>query len=202
MKARIRLPAALALLAASAWTVPARAHCDTLDGPVVSTARQALASGNINPVLAWVRKRDEGEIRRAFQSALDVRKSGGAARALADTYFFETVVRVHRVGEGASYTGLKPAGTTEPPVAAADTAIETGRLQALAKVISDRTEQGLHRHFEQVMAKKKYDLNDVEAGRAYSNAYVEFVHYAERLYNAAETMAPDAPQGSAARHTH
>lgn len=50
------------------------------------------------------------------------------------------------------------------------------------------------------MAKRKYNLNDVEAGRAYSNAYVEFVHYAERLYNAAETMAPEA--ASAAKHTH
>lgn len=202
MNTRKSLAAAITLVTLAIWTVSAQAHCDTLDGPVVSTARKALESGNINPVLAWVQKKDEAEIRTAFKKTLNVRKSGGAARELADTYFFETLVRVHRVSEGAPYTGLKPAGTTEPPVAAADTAIASGRLQELAQVISNRTEQGLHRHFDQVMAKKNHDLNDVEAGRAYANAYVEFVHYAERLYNASETMAPYAAQTPGTKHNH
>ena len=119
-------------------------------------------------------------------------------------YFFETLVRMHRAGEGAAYTGLKPAGMVEPPIAAADKAIETGKLQGLAKVIFDRTEKGLHGHFDQVMAKKAYNPNDVEAGRAYSSAYVEFTHYAERLYNAAESMAPEHVQKTPAApaHTH
>lgn len=202
MNARVSLVAAITLVTASVWTISARAHCDTLDGPVVSTARKALETGNVNPALAWVQQADEGEIRTAFQRALNVRKSGGEAKELADAYFFETLVRVHRVGEGATYTGLKAAGTIEPPVAAADKAIASGRLQELAKVIAERTEKGLHRHFDQVMAKKRYDPNDVEAGRFYSTAYVEFVHYAERLYNAAETMAPEAAQKSPAMHTH
>jgi uncharacterized protein DUF6448 len=81
-----------------------------------------------------------------------VRKAGGEARDLADMYFFETLVRVHRAGEGAGYTGLKPAGHVEPPVAAADAAIENGKLQGLAKVIFDRTEKGLHDPFAEVMA--------------------------------------------------
>jgi hypothetical protein len=191
MKARNFAVAAVSLVSALAWTTPALAHCDTLDGPVVSAARKALDTGNANLVLVWVQKNDEAEIRSALQRARNVRTAGGEAKELADLYFFETLVRVHRAGEGAGYTGLKPAGTIEPPVAAADQAIETGKLQGLAKLIFDRTEKGLHGHFEQVMAKKKYDPNDVEAGRAYSSAYVEFVHYAERLYGAAETLAPE-----------
>ena len=204
MKARKTLLAGLSLAASLAVTAPAYAHCDTLDGPVVSAARKALDSGNENLVLVWVQKNDEAEIRSAFQKARTVRKAGGAAKDLADTYFFETLVRVHRAGEGAGYTGLKPAGTVEPPVAAADRAIETGKLQGLAKLIFERTEKGLHGHFDQVTARKKYDLNDVEAGRAYSSAYVEFVHYAERLYDAAETMAPQHAQKApgAPAHTH
>ncbi|TAK43586.1 MAG: hypothetical protein EPO27_14615 [Betaproteobacteria bacterium] len=194
------LPVALAL----AWTAPVQAHCDTLDGPVVSAARKALDTGNVNLVLVWVQKNDEAELRSAFQKARSVRQAGGEAKDLADLYFFETLVRVHRAGEGAPYTGLKPAGDIELPVAAADKAIETGKLQGLAKVIFERTEKGLHGHFDQVMAKKKYNPNDVEAGRAYSGAYVEFVHYAERLYGAAETMAPEHVQKApaAAVHTH
>lgn len=191
MRSRNMLLAAISLAATLAWTAPAYAHCDTLDGPVVSAARKALDSGNVNLVLVWVQKNDEAEIRNAFQKTLAVRKAGGEAKELADAYFFETLVRVHRAGEGAGYTGLKPAGTVEAPVAAADKAIETGKLQPLAKLIFERTEKGLHGHFDQVMAKKNYSPNDVEAGRAYASAYVEFVHYAERLYGAAESLAPE-----------
>src|SRR5688572_13202867 len=203
MKMRYFLTAS-AVAVALAWSASASAHCDTLDGPVVAAARKALDTGNPNFILVWVQKNDEAEIRNAFQKVRNVRKAGGEAQELADLYFFETLVRIHRAGEGAAYTGLKPAGMVEPPIAAADKSIETGRLQGLAKIISDRTEKGLHGHFDQVMAKKKYNPNDVEAGRAYTSAYVEFTHYAERLYNAAETMAPEHVQKNQAApaHTH
>ena len=204
MKLRNMLAAIASLGATFAWTAPAQAHCDTLDGPVVAAARKALDSGNANLVLVWVQKNDETEIRDAFQRARNVRKAGGEAKELADMYFFETLVRIHRAGEGAGYTGLKPAGMVAPPVAAADKAIATGKLQPLGKLVSDRMEKGLHAHFDQVMAKRNYDPNDVEAGRGYSSAYVEFTHYAERLYDAAETMAPEHVQGTrtAPAHTH
>jgi hypothetical protein len=195
------LAASLSLAGALAWTSPALAHCDTLDGPVVGAARNALDGGNVNLVLVWVQKKDEAEIRSAFQRAAAVRKAGGQAKALADEYFFETLVRVHRAGEGADYTGLKPAGRIEPPVAAADKAIETGKLQPLANAVFTRSEKGLHGYFDQVMARKNYEANDVEGGRAYSSAYVEFVHYAERLYGAAETTAAHAGK-AAASHDH
>ena len=202
MKIRHQLVRAITLAIALAWTAHAQAHCDTLDGPVVAAARDALNSGNVNLALMWVQKGDEADIRSAFQKASAVRVTGREARDLADLYFFETLVRIHRAGEGAPYTGLKAAGTVEPSVAAADKAIETGRLQPLAKLISARNDKGLHEHFDQVMAKKKFAAADIEAGRAYSNAYVEFVHYAERLYSAAETLAPEASPTSPHARTH
>jgi hypothetical protein len=94
----------IAAVAALSWGTAAQAHCDTLDGPVVGEARKALDTGNVNLVLGWVQKKDESEIRTAFQKVSAVRKTGGAAKDLADTYFFETLVRVHRAGEGAPYT--------------------------------------------------------------------------------------------------
>lgn len=191
----------LGLLAGSGTAL---AHCDTLDGPVVAAARKALDSGNVNLILIWVQKKDEGEIRNSFQQAVAVRKAGGQAKELADMYFFETLVRIHRAGEGAGYTGLKPAGKIELPIAAADKSLETGKLQDVAKVISNRMEEGLHRHFEDVMKKKQFNPNDVAAGRAYASAYVEYTHYVERLYNAAETLAPEHAQEKAPSlaHTH
>ena len=199
-----RFVAALAAAVALTWSLPAAAHCDTLDGPVVAAARKALDAGNVSLVLVWVQKKDEAEIRKHFDKTVAVRKVNAQAKELADLYFFETLVRIHRAGEGAGYTGLKPAGKIEPPIAAADKSLDSGKLQEVAQLISKRTEQGLHRHFEDTMKKKKYNPNDVAAGRAFSSAYVEYTHYVERLYTAAETLAPQHVQKAAPglAHTH
>jgi hypothetical protein len=181
----------LILAFALAWSVNAFAHCDTLDGPVVAAARKALESGNVSLVLVWVKPGDEAEIRRQFEKTQAVRKQSAPARELADMYFFETLVRIHRAGEGAPYTGLKPAGQVELPIAAADRSIASGRLQEVARLISARIEEGLHRSFDAVIEKKGYDAKDVAAGREFTAAYVEYTHYVERLYHAAETLAPE-----------
>jgi len=79
----------------------ALAHCDTLDGPVVSLAKEALQKGDVKIVLPWVAAEKEKEIREAFDLAVAVRGKGTKEKELADRYFFETLVRVHRAGEGA-----------------------------------------------------------------------------------------------------
>lgn len=140
------------------------------------------------------------------QKAVAVRKTGAAAKDLADMYFFETLVRVHRAGEGAPYTGLKPAGKIEPSIALADKSIETGKLEPVANALTERMHQGLHKQFEAVVAKKSYKPGDVAATRAYVQAYVPYVHYVERLYDAAATPAPvhgqESKQAVPAGHTH
>lgn len=73
----------------------ALAHCDGLDGPVVKAARTALETGNVSLVMIWVQKGDEASIKDAFQKTLAVRRLSAEARALADMYFFETLVRIH-----------------------------------------------------------------------------------------------------------
>jgi len=195
-----------AIMAASALAVsmPVAAHCDTLDGPVVGAARKALDSNNVNLVLVWVQKKDEAEIRKQFDKTVAVRKVNALAKDLVDMYFFETLVRIHRAGEGAGYTGLKAAGKIEPPIVAADKSLESGKLQDVAQLISRRMEQGLHRNFEAVMKKKSYNPNDVAAGRAFASSYVEYTHYVERLYDAGETLAPEhvQKQASGPAHSH
>src|SRR5687768_5192543 len=99
----IAAPIAAAALMLCAIPTTASAHCDSLDGPVVKAAQQALASRDVRAVLIWVGAGDEAEIRSAFDQTLAVRELDPRARALADRYFFETVVRVHRAGEGAPY---------------------------------------------------------------------------------------------------
>ena len=162
------------------------AHCDGLDGPVVTAARESLKSANVSGVLIWVRKENEAEIRSAFNKTMAVRKLGAEAQALADQFFFETLVRIHRAGEGAPFTGLKGAGRDlGPAIPAADKAITNGSDAALARLLTDEVRRGLHRHFHAVIDKKDFSPNDVTAGRAFVEAYVPFIHYVERLYDSA-----------------
>ena len=168
----------------------ARAHCDTLDGPVVKAARQALEAGNVKLVLIWVQPSDAAEITSVFQKTLDVRKLSPAARNVADTFFFETLVRIHRAGEGAPFTGLKPAGTDlGPAVPAGDRALETGSIDVVAKMLTEDVRHGLIEQFKNVMAKKNFSKDDVAAGRQYVGAYVEYIHYVERIFEASTTPA-------------
>ena len=179
------------------------AHCDGLDGPVVKAAERALAEANVNLALIWVQKHDEAEIKRVFEKTLAVRKLGPEAKELADLYFFETLVRVHRAGEGAPYTGLKPAGRDlGPAVALGDAALETGELEPVLHLLSTEMKQGLHEHFKHVLAKKKFSKSDVEAGRAYVKAYVAYIHYVEGMHQAASGASNRHPAEHAETHTH
>lgn len=190
-RCRFAVGAALAALLAIAGTPSAAiAHCDTLDGPVVAAAREALDQNDSDLVLIWVSKDNEKEIKTAFDKTLSIRKLNPAAKEMADMYFFETLVRIHRAGEGAPYTGLKSAGTDfGPAVPAADKAIASGDVGPVAKLLTETMQAGLHAQFEKVQARKTYDKNDIAAGREYVDAYVSYVHYIEGLYDAAKADA-------------
>jgi hypothetical protein len=178
---------------------PAGAHCDTLDGPVVADARIALGAGDVTPVLKWVAPDREAEIRATFAEALRVRDLGPEARALADRFFFETVVRVHRAGEGAPYTGLKPAETVpDPAIRASDSSLESGDAEPLVGRITHQVEEGLRQRHERALEARAHAGESVERGRDYVAAYVDLMHYAETLL----ATAGRAPRGADRAHSH
>jgi len=158
----------------------ADAHCDTMDGPVVNTARMALEKGDVTPVLKWVRKKDEDEIKNQFQKTLAARKQGKESKELADRYFFETLVRIHRAGEGAPYTGLK-SEPVEPIIQAADKALATGSADHLVKHVSESVAAGIRERFDRAKETNKHADESVAKGKEFVEAYVEFTHYVERL---------------------
>lgn len=169
------------------------AHCDGWDGPVVLDAQKALAKGDANLVLLWVKKSDEPAIREAFERTLEVRKPGGEARRLADQFFFETLVRLHRAGEGAPFTGLKPAGRDlGPAIPAGDHALATGDLKPVWKLLNEAAHQGLHHRFEQALKARSFASSDLEAGRRFVSAYVDYIHYVEGLHAAAGSSHGEA----------
>lgn len=183
---------------------PASAHCDGEDGPVVKAAQQALDSGNVNRVLIWVQQTDEAQIKDAFRKTIEVRRLNPSAKELADHYFFETLVRVHRAGEGAPYTGLEPAGRDlGPAVVAGDKALETGAVEPVAKLLTQAVHNSVEGQFKEVMEKKDYKADDVAAGQEYVKAYVEYIHSVERIYAAAASPAhAHVAEPAAAAHQH
>jgi hypothetical protein len=196
---------AVALAAGLLVGTQAAAHCDTLGGPVVATARVALESDDVTPVLKWVRPEHEQEIRTAFAEALAVRELGPEAREMADRYFFETLVRIHREGEGAPYTGLKPAGDVDPAVAMADQALDSGSAERLAGAVSGHVVDGIRQRFARAVEAKKHAEESVEAGREFVEAYVEFTHYVEGIHQLATARAAhhgDAANESVESHKH
>lgn len=182
---------------------PVLAHCDTADGPVIAAAKVALAKGDITPVLRWVKPAAEPEIRAAFARALAVRGKGLEAQALADQYFFENLVRIHRAGEGAPYTGILPHGTlVEPAIALADQSLESGSADKLVKAIAHHVEEGIRERFARAAAAKKHADESVTAGREFVEAYVEFTQYVERLDLDATTQAAPHAGAPEAAHKH
>jgi hypothetical protein len=143
-------------------------------------------------ILIWAQKQDEPELQAAFQRTIAVRKLNPEARQLADMYFFETLVRVHRRGEGEPYSGLKPAGRNLGPVIpAADKAIDTGLLEPLLRLLPAMTHAEIRERFNAAIARKNYDKDDVESGRAYVRTYVDFIHYVEEIHDSPEHAARD-----------
>jgi hypothetical protein len=111
---------------------------------------------------------------------------------LADQFFFETLVRVHRAGEGAPFTGLRPAATDlGSATRAADQALNTGSVETPVNHVQESVTDGIRKRFVGVLEKKRHAHESVEAGRAFVAAYVEYVHYVE---------ARDKAAGAAGEH--
>lgn len=189
MSRSVNVPSFSALslfVAGAAFLMPSivSAHCDTYSGPVIIAAKQALEKSDITPVLMWVKKEDEEQIKVAFKKTIAVRAKGPEAKDLADNYFFETLVRIHRAGEGASYTGLKNE-RVEPIVAMSDKALETGNVDSLANKVAAHVKEGIKKRFAKALEAGKTADKSVEAGREFVEAYITYVHYVEGIHSAA-----------------
>ncbi|SNB45201.1 DUF6448 family protein [Geobacter sp. DSM 9736] len=161
----------------------AYAHCDTLDGPVVRDAEVALEAGVVTPVLKWVHAGDESEVKEAFAAALAAK--GKKDQERARKRFYETLVRIHRAGEGAPFTGLKPAGEIDAVIAAGDRSLAAGSADQLVEGLTEAVKQGIRTRYEKVAEALLHKDESVEKGRAFVAAYVEYTHYLEGLHKAA-----------------
>lgn len=175
-------------------------HCDSLDGPVVAAARQALDAADVNLVLPFVPEDGEEQVRTVFAAVLPVRTLGESAREVADRLFFETVVRVHRAGEGAPFTGLKPAGLDVGPVIPlAERAITTGTPEPVTDYLTAALRDQLKHRLDEVNRRATSKGHSVAETRAWVEAMLGFEVYSHRLL---EAITAPAHHGDASAHTH
>jgi hypothetical protein len=180
-------------IAALAIPQPAEAHCDSEQGPVATAAHQALEKGNVKLILPYVKPEAENELVAAFKQAREVRKAGGDAKELADRYFIETAVRLHREGEGAPYTGVTDE-ITPKAILVADKAMATGSLDETYKFLDDAMKKGIQEKYEAVVKAREAakELGTVEAQRERAEAELIFEKYVYELFSLASAAEPPA----------
>jgi len=189
-----------ALLALLAQPEVAEAHCDAVGGPVVQAAQQALDRNDVRLVLPYVKPDQEAELTAAFTQAQSVRALGGEAGALADRYFFETAVRLHRIGEGAAYTGLKEETEFGPALEAAEQALTTGSLDEVYTVLDQALRTGVEEKYHAVVAAREHEARKgtVEASRERAEAELMFEKYVYELHQSALGLSAHTEGGAAA----
>lgn len=166
----------------------ARAHCDGEDGPVAKAVYKALETGNLNLVLPYAPASAEAELKTTFAGARKARALGPDARKVADRLFLETAIRLHRAGEGATFTGVKAAGIDYGPmIPAAEQAIESGDLQAVKAVVLKEIDHVLgerlvHLRKLREVSSEPADYSQVAAARERVSAELGFIIFAEGIY--------------------
>ena len=159
----------------------ASAHCDSYDGPVIKDALKALEQQNVELVLKWVEPKYDEIITEKFNQTLKLKGSNEEVNKILRTHFLETLVRLHREGEGASFTGLKPANSMTPMVEMADNSLEKNDINYVVNAVNSHLTEVLKERFAKAMELSKTKDNSVEQGRAYVEAYVEYTHTLEAL---------------------
>jgi hypothetical protein len=191
MRSALTLAVALSAVALLVLPNAALAHCDTLDGPVAKAAQRALETDNVNLVLPYAPAAAEAEIRGAFDKSRRVRILGAEARDVADRGFNETVVRLHRAGEGVGFSGLKPAGLDQGPVIpAAEAAVAGADLARVRAALVAEVDHGLAERLAHVRALQTVPAEartaaEVPRVRERVSAELGFVTYAEGIRQAA-----------------
>lgn len=170
----------------------AQAHCDRENGPVAMAAKEALKTGKLDKILIWVGEEQEQELRGKFQQSLQVYKDGGNSAELAERYFMETAVRLHRAAEGMPFEGLKPASANPPDIEAAEKALETENFEPVKELLCSALEEESLKWLEKTRTSAEDKEKSIEAGREWVGNYVKYIVYIHKLY---QTIQAGPPHG-------
>ena len=193
---RILLGAIFVMVSANAF-----AHCDSINGPLIPEAKAALEKGDVTPLLKWIKPDYEEAIRTAFSKAVKLRLRGLEEKEMADQYFLETLVRLHRAGEGAPFTGIN-AEPVDPVIMMADKALTDGSVEQMITRLNNHTSAVIREKYEKVMEARKHKDESVDAGREFVEAYVGYVHFVENLHTAIQASDAHHMEAGHKAETH
>lgn len=159
------------------------AHCDSYDGPALIDAEKALLTNNVHLIFKWINAEMEDEIVSLFNKTYALKDGDKDVYEIVKKHFFETFIRLHREMEGASFTGLKPAGTTAHITLMSDKALETGDFNSLLKALNNHLNKQLQEKYDKTKALYRVRDNSVEEGRAYVKAYIDYTHSLEAVHD-------------------
>lgn len=189
-KSKTGLKTILTLVIVFGWmlfgAIPASAHCDSYDGPVIKDAAKALETNNVNLVMKWITAEQEKEIVPLFNKTYALKSGDKEVYNIVEKHFFETLVRLHRETEGAPYTGLKPAGTTKQIIQLSDHAIDGKNVEDLLTKLNNHIGKVIKEKYEKVAALDKVKDDAPEKGRDYVKAYVDYTHTLEAIHDIVE----------------
>lgn len=185
----VALATTVAIVAVQA--APASAHCDSREGPVVTSAQQALDKGDVKLILPYVKPDQEQELTMAFNQTMAIRKRGADVQKVADEYFLETAVRLHRVGEGASYTGIKEHAEESPALTAAEAALQEGKPDQVIGVLDNQLGAKVSERFQGVLDARAAEKANpsVETSRERVEAELMFEKYVLEISSAIDATA-------------
>ena len=176
----------LLLMLTEFTSMPASAHCDSYDGPVIKDAFKALETNNVNLVLKWVTTEQEKDIIPLFNKTNQLKSGDKVVYAIVEKHFFETLVRLHRETEGTPYTGLKPAGTTKQIIQMTDKALKEGNVEDFLVKLNNHIDKVVREKYQRVAELNKVKDNSTEQGRAFVEAYVDYTHTVEAVHDILE----------------
>jgi len=159
-----------------------QAHCDRVNGPVATAAKKALQTGDVSHALIWVGESQTKELKSKFKQSLSAYNSGKEAQKIAERYFMETTVRLHREAEGMPYTGLKPAQPSSEDIQVAEKALDSGNLSPATNLLAKEIRQKTKELYQNAMKAKESRHQSVVAGRRWVDAYVKYIVYVHKLY--------------------
>lgn len=162
-------------------SVPASAHCDSYDGPVIKEALRALETNNVELVYKWITSDQENEITSLFKTTYELRKGNKEVYAIVEKHFLETLVRLHRETEGAPYTGIKSAGSMTPLVEMADNSLAKKDVNTVVNTVTVHLADIIKERYEKAAELSKTKDHSIKRGREYVHAYVEYTHTLEAL---------------------
>jgi len=139
-------------------------------------ARMALETGNADHILIWIPDESENVLKNPVEKRCCMPRIRKNAHPEITDGYFSTVRCLHSAGNGSLNldTSAKTPGEKKT-IFLVERACETACFSDLTALVPVSSQAEMHRHFNELVKKKNFDLKDITAGRWYNSALAGFI---------------------------